>query len=65
MKQGTGSRIAYSIRLCFQVLALTVRKRTKLTRPDPFTSMQEKYPKLIAINSKGDMTGEVADFCEL
>ncbi|KAI4636404.1 hypothetical protein J4E83_001359 [Alternaria metachromatica] len=29
---------------------------------DPFASMQEKYPKLVAINSTGDMTGEIADF---
>jgi dual specificity MAP kinase phosphatase len=29
---------------------------------DSFASMQEKYPKLVAINSAGDMTGEVVDF---
>jgi hypothetical protein len=36
----------------------------QLTTADSFSVLQEKYPKLIAIDSAGDMTGEVADFCE-
>jgi dual specificity MAP kinase phosphatase len=36
----------------------------RLTISDTFNVVQDKYPSLIAIDSAGDMTGEVADFCE-
>ena len=36
----------------------------QLIMADSFNVLQDKYPKLVAIDSAGEMTGEVADFCE-
>jgi dual specificity MAP kinase phosphatase len=35
-----------------------------LTNSAPFSRMQEHHPELVAIDSLGNMTGNVVDFCE-
>lgn len=36
----------------------------RLIDPDPFSHVQEHYPDLVAIDSRGGMTGKVVDFCK-
>lgn len=64
MRKKTVSRAVCSTRLCFQVNELSVSKQSHLTSADSFDSVQERYPDLVAIDSSGDMTGNVADFCK-
>lgn len=37
----------------------------RLTHQDSFDYVQEKHPDIVAISSKGEMTGNVIDFCGL
>ena len=36
----------------------------RLKPPDSFNYVQERYPELVAIDSIGEMTGNVVDFCK-
>lgn len=58
-------RKACSTRLCSQVSnVLFITTDVLLREVDSFDYVQEKYPKLVAIDSTGRMTGNVVDFCK-
>jgi hypothetical protein len=57
-------RAAYSTHLCSRVRSISCTWEMSLTGLDSFNIVQDKYPDLIAIDSTGSITGNVADFCE-
>ena len=41
-----------------------VKDSVSLTVTDPFESFETEHPDLVAVNSNGEMTGNVVDFCK-